>query len=460
MKEAPFSKKTSRRFLTVANCWLLISAIMFVSCSKSDEPLPLAEEIDNDEIEYTFIDPSDTLNVTICEAEDIASAFIDDLVETDNTLKAAGMRYSTRKATIIPDDNNEPAMYIVNLYPEGWCIVSATKKTQSVLAFNDEGKFDVKDLQDGVVDWLCEKIYEIQEIRSDTAYVIPNGTKLSWNRNKNYAGRTKLYAATPDHTEICISTIEQYGPLLKTEWDQCHPFNYNVQLECNYDVINNNYYHNKAPIGCVATALIQVLKYWEYPTNKYNWRIMQNYYNGKDYSITASQKEVAKLAINVADLLNMDYSCDGSAAKIGDIPNILIKQFNYSSGGTLKELSDNNATKIVSEEIKNNRPVIIGACSEKNRQKRFLRKSKISYSGCHAFVCDGFKQNLTKMVGGNRDGEYLVIKFFHINWGWGCLRKNHSNGWFMIDYLNPEKEGGDDTNYQYKKQYLYNIKAK
>jgi len=156
----------------------------------------------------------------------------------------------------------------------------------------------------------------------------------------------------------------------------------------------------------------------------------------------------------------MDYSCDGSAAKIGDIPNILIKQFNYSSGGTLKELSDNNATKIVSEEIKNNRPVIIGACSEKNRQKRFLRKSKISYSGCHAFVCDGFKQNLTKMVGGNRDGEYLVIKFFHINWGWGCLRKNHSNGWFMIDYLNPEKEGGDDTNYQYKKQYLYNIKAK
>ena len=453
MRKTPFSKKTSRRFLAVANCWLLISAIMFVSCSKSDEPLPLAEEIDNDEIEYAFIDPSDTLNVTICEAEDIASAFMDDLVETDNTLKAAGMRYSTRKATIIPDENNEPAMYVVNLYPEGWCIVSATKKTQSVLAFNDEGKFDVKDLQDGVVDWLCEKIYEIQEIRSDTAYVIPNGTKLSWNRNKNYAGRTKLYAATPDHTEICISTIEQYGPLLKTKWDQFFPYNYYVNQTCS----NLPYiYGKKAPAGCVATALCQVLKYYAFPKNSYDWNLMLNEYPFNT-TLTLNADATAKLFKDVDNWLAMDYSCEGSGSSIEKIPQILNEKFKYASGGECNSLSDDKAEKAIAENIKQESPIIIGACSEKSTKKRFLRKSKTYYSSCHAFICDGFKQNLTKMVGGNRDGEYIVIKFFHINWGWHYY--NDYDGWYMISYLNPEKEGGIDENFQYKKRYVYGIKA-
>ena len=422
MKEAPFSKKNSRRFLAVANCWLLISAIMFVSCSKSDEPLPLAEEIDNDGIEYTFIDPSDTLNVTICEAEDIASAFMDDLVETDNTLKAAGMRYSTRKATIIPDDNNEPAMYVVNLYPEGWCIVSATKKTQSVLAFSDEGKFDVKELnaESGLFDWIDENVEIVQLARKDTncgAWI----NSISSNKvvRKN---------------AIFTQKMRKIGPLLNTSWGQQVPYNNKIPKRCfidNYSGVNVNAY-----AGCVTIAATQVAKYYGYSTYKsYNWNLMKDKYETTSNYIPINYTNneanaVATLVADIAYILNADYGCNSTGAVTKNIINVF-KKFGYKNSGVYQELSDENAIPLVKSELENGHPVIMRGSSNAN------------VLGGHCWVCDGYRYS-------THSKEHRP--FFHMNWGWN----GSPEGWYNIDYTYVESSR---LLYPYNKAYITGIRV-
>ena len=391
---------------------------MFVSCSKSDEPLPLAEEIDNDGIEYTFIDPSDTLNVTICEAEDIASAFMDDLVETDNTLKAAGMRYSTRKATIIPDDNNEPAMYVVNLYPEGWCIVSATKKTQSVLAFSDEGKFDVKELnaESGLFDWIDENVEIIQAMRED--------------ENCGIWVDTSIKSTVVRKNAILAKKMRTFGPLLKTTWGQGIPYNSQIPMYCGVNVYGDEV---RAVAGCVTIAAAQVAKYYHY-SNRYNWDNMLDKYqyetsNNKNVNYTNKEKNaVAKLVADIANILNADYGCNGTGAITQNIINVY-KNFGYSNAGVYQKLSDEDAIPLMKSEIESGYPII-------------MRGGIAENAGGHCWVCDGYRYSTHSK--GQRP-------FFHMNWGWNGI----SEGWYLLAPTSM-------TNYPftYDKAYIMNIRAK
>ena len=451
MVKLKLCKSFSRKFFFKASGLALIFAITMFSCN--DES-PIAEDNETNDYlleEYAFFDPSDTLNITACEAEDIATAFMDEFASADNTQKSSGISYSARETIVVPDDNNEPSVYVINLEPEGFCIVSSTKKTQSILAYSDRGKFDLDKMPTGPSAWLFEKVDEIQSIRNDTSITVFEKSLFS----DKHSVRKK--ANNADHEEICISTIEQFGPLLNTRWDQFFPYNYYVPLKCTGKAY---IYNGKAPAGCVATALCQVLKYHAYPKNKYKWESMSDIYHFNT-TVTTNTNIVATLFKDVNNWLGTDFSCDeGSDATVADIPTILKNKFGYADGGKCEALSNYDAERELEKNIKKNSPVIIAACSERYKEKRFLKKAKYSYGNCHTFVCDGFKQNLTKMIGGDwsEDGEYIVIKFFHINWGYHFYEDY--DGWYIMSYLNPKKEGGDDEDFQYARQYVYGIKAK
>ena len=168
----------SRKFFFEANGLVLSVALLFFSCNQEitidNEPEPESGLVE----EYAFINPDDTLNISLCEAEGIATLFMDELGGSDNTFKSAGAHHSSRKTFVIPDDNLEPAVYAINLDPDGFCIVAATKKTETILAYSDQGKFDPDNLPMGVADWLCEKIEVIQEVRNDASI---NSTKNAQN---------------------------------------------------------------------------------------------------------------------------------------------------------------------------------------------------------------------------------------------------------------------------------------
>ena len=269
MFKKDFKQSFSRIYFATVSCWLLISAIIFFSCSNEEESSPIEEDDTSDEVEYVFIDSNDTLNISICEAEDIASAFMDGIAEYDNTQKASGIRHSMRKSSIVPDDNNEPVMYVVNFNPEGWCIVSATKKTQSILAYSDEGKFDLNELNDGVYDWMCDKMEIIKYIRNfdkdgamSPAIIRPQDNIDDRERYSNDNISTPV-VAKPRVVKVC-------GPLLKTTWGQNFPYNY----YCPDGGCSGNNQEGHKKTGCVAIAAAQIVRYWETATTNYLWSDM------------------------------------------------------------------------------------------------------------------------------------------------------------------------------------------
>lgn len=191
-----------------------------------------------------------------------------------------------------------------------------------------------------------------------------------------------------------------------------------------------------APVGCVATALAQIMRYHCWPRKgrgavkyskggatyyrkfdaKYDWENMPNDLS-KDSK--AHEKEaVATLCADVGYASKMNYGKEASGTSSEDAMVAMRKFMRYANTICLrnKDFYDYEAwTKICLDELKAKRPIY--------------------YSGAavgvgHAFVCDGY------------DGAGR----FHFNWGWGGL----SNGYFVLTNLEPSAQstgGGGEGGY-------------
>lgn len=439
MVKLKLCKRFSGNFFFKAGGFALMSAITLFSCN--DESMIAENNETNDYLldEYAFFDPSDTLNITACEAEDIATAFMDEIGGVDNTFKSKGMRFSCRKTTVIPDDNREPALYAINLDPDGFCIVAATKKTETILAYSDQGKFELNNLPDGLAEWMAEKIEIIQDVRGEASIEsvrIPK-TPSEGSGMQPLAGRE-----TGD--KCCVDT---YGPLLKTEWGQDFPFS----MMCP----DNNCYAGDeyCKAGCVAVAAAQIVRYYQpfmvYNFNPYYWNDMPNTaftnktkeYIKKDKGFTS----MARLIHDIGVAVDMDYGCESSRAETEKIPGVLSNKFGFFYGGNYQELSNSKATPKLINNIKHKQPVIMAGYRTK-------KLCGLVYENGHAWVCDGYKK-VTYIKDNSVTGSW---EYFHMNWGWG----GKDNGWFSLDLKLYQSDGGydEDKGYIYKKRYITDIK--
>ena len=222
------------------------------------------------------------------------------------------------------------------------------------------------------------------------------------------------------------------SPLLATTWGQ------------------SPYYNDLCPeqggvhalTGCVATALAQVMKYWNWPVNgmgshsyqdatygtlsanfgatTYNWSDMPDALTQN--STPAQINAVATIMYHAGVAVEMEYGEEASSAYLSAggnsaIPsgeNALKNYFRYKS--TLHDVSRSSVS---------NNVWISTLMSELNAGRPVLERGSGDEGG-HAFVCDGY------------DGNGL----FHINWGWG----GYLNGYFAHNDLNPGGLGFNDDN--------------
>lgn len=221
-------------------------------------------------------------------------------------------------------------------------------------------------------------------------------------------------------TEASLAANISVSPLLgEIAWGQGTPFN----------DLCPQIGDTHAVTGCVATAMGQLIRYHQYPsqlqadipgyTTKssitlpaistseavYDYEKMLPYYTSGSY--TEEQGEsVAKLLYHCGCSVEMDYGVSGSGAVTKSAAAALGKYFGYDSS-TLAFISREDYTlaqwcEILDHELTNSRPVLYDGSS--------------ATQGGHAFICDG------------ADGS----GFYHINWGWN----GGANGYFDISLLN------------------------
>ena len=303
----------------------------------------------------------------------------------------------------------------------GFVVVAGDDRAPQILGYTDTGSFDINNMPENMRWW-------IQQYEQQMRYLQDNP-------------KARLTAPKRNVTVV--------APLLgEIEWNQESPYNANCPYMSYYDEDDEETVSGKAPTGCVATALAQVMRYHKWPTESkgsilyttntlkqditadlnatYDWDLMLPTYTG--VTATDEQKaEVAKLMYNLGAALQSDYTPSGTGATDVDVVPTLVKYFNYDTGAHYVQ-RDYTAVNLYEQglinEIEAGRPVPYGGVTKKNEG--------------HFFVLDGI----------NEDGYY------HINWGWGGL----SNGYFLISSLDPDAQGvgGSTSTYTaFKYHQLY-----
>ncbi len=219
-------------------------------------------------------------------------------------------------------------------------------------------------------------------------------------------------------------------PLLKTTWSQSAPYNQYCPTKTNSSGEQEN-----CPVGCVALAIGQIMKYHNYPetgkgsksyqplgvgavisadfeNTQYKWSLMKNSYTrfGSTKFYTDEEADaVATMLFHAGVSVGTIYALSGSSAfAYGNIPRDLVENFRYSED-SIRYVSRADYTKeewmnLIYNELSMGRPV-------------FYAGNSPTFGG-HAFVIDGY------------DSTGRV----HINWGW----RGSDDGYYDIDLTEGE----------------------
>ena len=295
---------------------------------------------------------------------------------------------------------------------DGFVIVSAENNVDPILGYSTEKDFEKDKIPSNIEKWLNEYSVQIELVINKQ---LSSTTSIS-----------KWEGLLNNHLAIQKSNPTAVRPLLKTIWDQGDYYN----DQCP----NDNNVNERTVTGCVATAMAQAMKYWNFPTTgtgthtyyhstygslsanfgttTYNWSNMPN-------AVNFANSDVAKLMYHCGVAIEMNYglaSNGGSGAMIGGMAGPSAEkalQENFKYSGSLQEIRKDYYTEdqwitLIKNEAIAGRVVIYGGYSS-------------DLSSGHCFVADGFDVN-----------DYI-----HFNWGWSGA----NNGYFSVASLIPDPIG-------------------
>ncbi|MBR5726610.1 MAG: C10 family peptidase [Muribaculaceae bacterium] len=329
---------------------------------------------------------------------------------TNHAMSPSGLEM-VKKSTKMnaPQPNARAAYYVFNgkRADSGFIIVAGDDRAPAVLGYSDQGTFDPANVAPALADLLESYVEQIEALEQ---------------------------GAQP---RLAVASRQPISPLLTSMWAQGGPYNNLLPF------VGNSH----AVTGCVATAMAQVMYYWQWPVRPtmtipsyttgtagiympelspvdFNWSGMNRTYFLND-TLSEAGQAVAKLMLYCAQSVEMDFKESTSGATTTYTPLAFSKYFGYDPGAhSLNRLNYTNQEweNIIYAELQAARPVIFSGSKA---------------TGGHSFVCDGC------------DNSGL----FHINWGWN----GKSNGYFLLNVLNPDLEGTGSASGAYG--YINNLMA-
>jgi hypothetical protein len=480
--------------------FLLIIFLIFLSCEQNDEHIILASEHASDNI---FKD-----EITANDAKNVAQIFINNTSQID--YKPFNKKNLTKNHTKIQDqkkiknlfeikDNDSLVlMFVINFEEGGFCIISASKKVEPILAYSETGYFDKNNIPNfGITMWVEETSSSIKNSDKLSASQIASN-RLKWKIFEEGSGKTfenssaKNYSSTSYNssydqqrvqafnqrmgelgggglnTVIPLSEASSYLPpnrlqhfkSIAAQHGSPEQFTIIEIIDKTFSrsigpLINTNW-HQGTPFnelvpndyaGCTAIAAGQIMYYNEHPTT-YNWNHMTS-------SNLYLYDDIKYLMKDLGDSFDMNYKSDGSGAYINDVKSGLENDYGYQV-----TKSDHSVVDVSNWLFNNQQPVYLTG-------SRTTVIPGLIYKNGHAWVCEGVKEyrpdkafRIQWQVGSNGNYSYDTdgITYFesaqtttahgYMNWGWG----SHYNGWYGLGATQPISSS---YNYKYQRKNLY-----
>lgn len=310
--------------------------------------------------------------------------------------------------------NNHPSWYAFNFNPSGFVIIAGNMAAGPILGYSKYGNIS---LENPSPEWLF--MMNEYDIYIDSLFmndITINDINSRWNMLLNYSSGLKSHIFSGQDTMLISSRWGQGGPNI-IDWnnfDDCDAYNFFVE-ETNTDC--NDCGNDKCPSGCVATAMGQVLYYWQFAKGTdafYDWWNMQDSLNhilsNNDYSI--ERDAIAYLLKRCGVNVGMDYCKDDECSSSANDANIkdVFLDLGFDDNMDFKRrifFSHTAWKQMLRDELSNGRPVIYGG---------YRNDGFPPYPG-HSFICDGYGWDI------------FADHLFHFNFGW----TGGNDGFYSID---------------------------
>jgi hypothetical protein len=344
-----------------------------------------------------------------------------------------------REVVTYRDQGGDPAYFIVYLIPRGFVIVPADDLVEPIIGFVPKGVYDpspINPLGDLVSHDVPGRVSRMRTSEAE---------ELATGRPGKYAGlmqeaRRKWrqlsgYKALPPNQEAGLANVTQVwvNPFVQSRWGQG-------------DEGLNHCYNLFTPgnrvSGCVATAMAQLMRYWQHPAvgvgnvsfdisvcggapfaedllggdgagGAYVWIDMTLDPDGN--TGLAQRQAIGRLTHDAGVAVNMDY-CLESTSDTLDAANALTGTFSYTNArrgyNDGNELPVGARNAMINPNLDARHPVILG-----------IRGGVVPNTRGHAVIVDGY-------------GYDLATLYHHLNMGW----RGADDAWYNLPNIdsNPD----------------------
>ncbi|MBN1507053.1 MAG: C10 family peptidase, partial [Sedimentisphaerales bacterium] len=252
------------------------------------------------------------------------------------------------------DDDGATLYHVVSLEPTGYVIVAPDDEIEPIIAFVAEGAYehtDANPLSSLLRTDVLARVENLSQV--DRSVTRIGAYRAKWDSLRTAPGRDRALSVAG-----CIETVAdiRVPAFLKSKWSQS-----NVgQLPC-----YNYYTPNQYPCGCTATAMAQVMRYYQYPTGSivdsqagdvvlrplyeitvdgeakwasvrggdgrggpYRWDDMP--LEPKETPLTSEQRQaIGALCYDAGVTVNMEYTANGSGAYLQSAARALRRDFRF-----------------------------------------------------------------------------------------------------------------------------------
>lgn len=361
-------------------------------------------------------------NVSLTQARNAANNFFKQHASSQiNAPAMSDLKLAHAEASKAVKGAND--YYAFNVTGGGFIIIAGEDRAPQVLGYSDKGHLDFDKLPYGLQGLL-------DGYKSEMEFLLT-------------------------YTEDDLVPVQKAGaykgvdPLIKTTWGQEEPYDWQCPMKNGELCV----------VGCVATAMAQVMYYWKYPegsnaisgyTSGWWWdddsftvdalpattfdytKMLLSYchwdYDNsqlvQDTYTDEQAQEVAKLSRYCGQAVEMDYDPEGSGAYTWDQLDAMIG-FGFRSSAQLVQRSGSSSQweAKIKTELDAGRPILYSASDPS--------------AGGHAFICDGYNSN----------------NYFHFNYGW----YGTCDGWYLSTALNMYHRDGDYLQFNSGHQMIIGI---
>lgn len=365
------------------------------------------------------------------------------------------MNRTIQQVKTFPDASGESMFHVILLDGGGFVVVPADDEVEPIIAFSSNGTLE-EDPENPLWSMVSQDVpSRIGATRSSSKRTLQTGpserqekNRKKWQRFENltdrqsldYSNAPKITMGTPDIND------ERVSPLVTSCWGQG---DVGTPSEPCF-----NYYTPKNYVsGCTATAMAQIIRYWQHPTTgigvheyfigvdgveqsaytrggngaggPYDWSLMPLILNPNVTIPEAERQMIGALLYDCGVSLETYYSQNGSGA-YSDYPAEKLKDvFGYANAiyAQDSELTTGGLlNRMVNPNLDMGCPTILSIYSD--------------YVGGHAVLADGYGYNSSTL-------------YHHINMGWG--------GWHDAWYNLPNVDYASTSNFSIVDGATYNI---